>query len=171
MNYESGIWSFWKYINWIYLLYVIWFLLRITCDVEHAKTPSVVTNIWKVALALFKYAMSLPSRPGTGLTTWRSVGSARSSVSASLGCAMPCGKILWRCQGTWRHLTRRTTERRMRKMMVHHLEHRAHIYQTPKSKLLYLKWMMTLKSLSLCLLLTNFRIENIYLLIDILDWC
>lgn len=37
-------------------------------------------------------------------TTWKSVGSADSSVSASLGCGTPCGRIPWRCPGMWRLL-------------------------------------------------------------------
>lgn len=44
------------------------------------------------------------SSPDACRTTWRSVGSARSFVSASLGCGMPCGKTLWRCRGMWRLL-------------------------------------------------------------------
>lgn len=40
-------------------------------------------------------------------TTWRSGGSAHSFVSAFLDYGMPCGKILERCQGTWRLLMKR----------------------------------------------------------------
>ncbi len=43
-----------------------------------------------------------------GPTTWRSAGSARSFVSASLGCGTPCGKILGRCRGMWRLLAKKT---------------------------------------------------------------
>lgn len=42
-----------------------------------------------------------------GGTTWRSVGSAHSFASASLGCGTPCGRTLWRCRGTWRLLVKK----------------------------------------------------------------
>ena len=47
--------------------------------------------IWKVAVALFKYMIFVPP-DSYWQTTWRSVGSAHSFVSASLGCGMPCGE-------------------------------------------------------------------------------
>ncbi len=81
--------------------------LRLTCDGK-LNQPA---QLWLyVKWPLHFSSKWFCSSQDAWRTTWRSVGSAHSFASASPGCGMPCGKILWRCQGTWRLLMKKTRD-------------------------------------------------------------